>query len=70
MAGMDGLTKHAASTATEAIRDLMRDRNLEVWVEVRDSAGNSIYSYCAASGVQLDDKVTVTHQVGAVEVEG
>lgn len=65
---MDGFTEAAGNAAVNAVRDLMRKRHLEVWVEVRDTSGNAIYSILAASGVQLDDEVTVTHKVGDVQV--
>jgi hypothetical protein len=48
---------------------MLNGRELDVWVEVRDSAtGEALYSFRGPHGVRSGDEVTVTHRVGDVQV--
>jgi hypothetical protein len=68
---MEGInTAVAGPLAESALRDLLNGRNLEVWVEVRHAgSGEMIYGFLGADHVHVGETVTVTHQIGAINVE-
>jgi hypothetical protein len=57
------------AAAAQAVKDMLNGRDLDVWVEVRDSVtGEALYSFLGAARVRNEDEVTVTHRVGDVQV--
>jgi hypothetical protein len=53
----------------QAMQNILNDRDLDVWVEVRDSAtGEAFYSFLGGSRVSNGDEVTVTHRIGDVRI--
>ena len=65
----EGLQPAGKAVLKQAVQDMLNGRDLDVWVEVRDSAtGAALYGFLGAACVRNEDEVTVTHRIGAVQV--